>query len=219
MKPWLAELLRQQGLTPESAKARAEQVSFGFQPGDIVSSVMSFGSPTPVEITVASPNLADARLHAQHIKANMQKIPSLRDVQFLQELDYPTIPVTIDRERAGLSGMSAKQVADTVVVTTSSSRYVARNYWRDPKSGIDYQVEVLVPTPRMNSEQQLETIPIRMVSSNLNLMVRDVATVGKDAMPEGNRSKHHAAIYKHHCQCRRRGSRACRSGEDCEGHS
>ena len=183
VKPWLGELLQKKGLTPESAQARAEQVLFGFEPGDMVSEVMSFGSPTPVEIVVASPNLNDARAHALRIRAGMEKIPFLRDVHFQQELDYPTVPVEIDRERAGLSGMTAQQVADAVVVTTSSSRYVARNYWRDPKTGIDYQVEVLVPTPRMNSPEQVETVPLAIVDPELNLMVRDVAKVGKGAMP------------------------------------
>jgi multidrug efflux pump subunit AcrB len=74
-------------------------------------------------------------------------------------------------------------VADTVVVSTSSSRYVARNYWRDPTTGIDYQVEVLVPTPRMNSPQQLETVPLRTVNPDLNLLVRDVARMGQGTMP------------------------------------
>ena len=183
VKPWLAELLQKQGLTPESAKARAGQVTFGFEPGDMVSEVMSFGSPTPIEVVVASPNLADARAHALRIKAGMEKIPFLRDVQFQQELNYPTVPVEIDRERAGLSGMTAQQAADAVVVTTSSSRYIARNYWADPKTGIDYQVEVLVPAPRMNSPGQVETVPLRMVDPNLNLLVRDVAKVGTGAMP------------------------------------
>src|SRR4029077_1378207 len=121
-KRWLAELLGQQGLTVESAKARADQVIFGFEPGDMVSEVMSFGSPTPIEVVVASPNLADSRSHAERVMAAMKKIPSLRDVRFQQELDYPTVPVEIDRERAGLSGATARQVANAVVVTSSSSR-------------------------------------------------------------------------------------------------
>src|SRR5579864_5176697 len=138
VKPWLADLLRKQGLAPEAAQTRVEQVIFGFEPGDMVSEVMSFGSPTPIEVVVASPNLGDARSHAQRVMAAMKKIPSLRDVRFQQELDYPTVPVEIDRERAGLSGATARQVADSVVVTTSSSRYVDRNYWRDPTTGVDY---------------------------------------------------------------------------------
>ncbi len=183
VRPWLADLLEQQGLTAASAKARADQVAFGFEPGDIVSEVMSFGSPTPIEIAVVSPNLADAKEHADKIKTELEKIPYFRDVAYHQSIDYPTVPVQIDRERAGMSGMTAKEVADAILVSTSSSRYVARNYWRDPKSGVDYQVEVLVPTKRMNSSRQVETIPLRRVSGGSNLLVRDVATVSKGTMP------------------------------------
>ncbi len=179
VKPWLAELLLKLGLSPSAAQARVDQLRFGFEPGDVVSKVMSFGSPTPIEVMVMSPNLPDAEKHAMRIKAEMEKIPSLRDVQFQQTLAYPTVPVQIDREKAGLSGMTAKEVADSIQVATSSSRYVARNYWRDPKSGIDYQVEVMVPTARMNSPEQVETIPIRHGIGNLNVMVRDVAKVGE----------------------------------------
>jgi multidrug efflux pump subunit AcrB len=179
VKPWLADLLIKTGLRPEEAGARAAQVIFGFEPGDVVSKVMSFGSPTPIEVMVVSPDLAEAKAFALRVKAEMQRISGLRDVQFQQTLEYPTIPVDIDRQRAGLSGMTAKDIADSILVATSSSRYVARNYWRDPKTGIDYQVEVTVPTPRMNSPQQVETIPIRRTASNQNLMVRDVAKVGK----------------------------------------
>jgi multidrug efflux pump subunit AcrB len=183
IKPWLAELLQQKGLTPDSAKQRADLVTFGFEPGDIVSEVMSFGSPTPIEVAVASPNMADSKMFAMRIKKELEKNDYLRDVGFRQSLDYPTVPVKIDRERAGLSGLTARDVADAILVSTSSSRYVARNYWRDPKTGIDYQVEVLVPTPRMNSPRQVETIPVRHVEGGTNVLVRDVANVMAGAMP------------------------------------
>ena len=183
VKPWLAQVLQRQGLTAESARERAEQVIFGFEPGDMVSTVMSFGSPAPIEVVVAGPNLADSRAHAQRILAAMKKIPSLRDVKFQQELDYPTVPVEIDRERAGMSGVSAQQVANAVVVSSSSSRYVARNFWVDAKNGFSYQVQVEVPTPQMNSPAQLETISLAKVNPDLNLMIRDVARVGQGTMP------------------------------------
>jgi multidrug efflux pump subunit AcrB len=143
---------------------------------------MSFGSPTPIEVMVVSPDLGDAKSYALRIKTEMQKIPTLRDVQFQQTLEYPTVPVDVDRVRAGLSGVTAREVANAILVNTSSSRYVSRNYWRDPKTGIDYQVEVLVPAPRMNSPQQVETIPIREIHGDISLMVRDVAKVGKSVM-------------------------------------
>ena len=66
---------------------------------------------------------------------------------------------------------------------TSSSRYVAKNYWRDPKSGVDYQVQVQVPTQRMNRPQQVETLPLQRVNPDTNLMVRDVATVQTGTAP------------------------------------
>ena len=183
VKPWLVDLLEREGLTAEQAQDRAGRVRFGFEPGDIISEVMSFGSPTPVEIVVASPNLGDAEAHARRVKAKLAKLPFLRDVQFHQALNYPTVPVVIDRERAGLSGLTVEDVAGSVLITTSSSRYVARNYWRDPKTGVDYQVEVVVPTQRMDSPQQVETVPLKPVNPNLNLMVRDVARVKSGSMP------------------------------------
>src|SRR5262249_46432121 len=97
IKPWLAELLERKGLTPQSAKERADSVTFGFEPGDIVSEVMSFGSPTPIEVAIASPNMNDSKMFAMAVKAEMEKNPYLRDIGFRQSLDYPTVPVDIDR--------------------------------------------------------------------------------------------------------------------------
>ena len=160
-----------------------KKFSFGFEPGDIVSTVMSFGSPTPVEVVVAGPERDAVRAHALKVLEEMKKIPSLRDVQLYQQLDYPTVRVDIDREKAGLSGVTVKDVTDALLVGTSSSRYVAKNYWRDPKSGVDYQVQVQVPTQRMNRPQQVETLPLRRVNPDTNLMVRDVAKVQTGTTP------------------------------------
>jgi multidrug efflux pump subunit AcrB len=144
---------------------------------------MGFGSPTPIEIVVASPNLDDALKHATKIRNEMKKIPYLRDVQFQQTLNYPTVDVNIDREKAGLSGVTAQQVGNGVIVATSSSRFIALNYWQNAKTGFDYQVEVLVPTQRMTSSNQVSTLPVNQVSDSVNLMVRDVAEVQPGEMP------------------------------------
>jgi multidrug efflux pump subunit AcrB len=181
--PWLKGVLEQQGHSAAGAQARAQQFSMGFEPGDIVSTVMSFGSPTPVEVLVLGPDRDAVRAHALKVLAEMKKIPMLRDVQLYQQLDYPTVRVDIDRQKAGLSGVAVKDVTDALLVGTSSSRYVVRNYWRDPKSGVDYQVQVQVPTQRMNRSQQVGTLPIRKTGSDSNLLVRDVATVETSTTP------------------------------------
>ncbi len=181
--PWFAKLLEEYGVAEKTAVARAKHCQFGFEPGDIVSKVMSFGAPNPIEVVVASPNMPDARAHAEKIRAEMQKIPFLRDVEFQQTLEYPTVEVNIDREKAGLSGATAKQVGDGIIVATSSSRFVALNYWQNPKTGFDYQVEVLVPTTRMTSSMQVAELPLREVSPVTNLLVRDVAEIRESTMP------------------------------------
>ncbi|MGD9721988.1 MAG: efflux RND transporter permease subunit [Pirellulales bacterium] len=181
--PWLARLLEKHGVLADVARQRAEAAMFGFEPGNIVSEVMSFGSPTPIEVVVASPNLTDARRHAQQIKQQMSLIPSLRDVEFQQTLEYPTVEVDIDREKAGLSGVTAQQVGNAAVVATSSSRFIALNYWKNPKTGFDYQVEVLVPTARMTSSDQVARLPIEPINEVVNLLVRDVARVREGSMP------------------------------------
>ena len=74
--PWLKGVLEQEGCSPEEAEARAKKFSFGFEPGDIVSTVMSFGSPTPVEVVVAGPERDTVRAHALKVLEEMKKIPS-----------------------------------------------------------------------------------------------------------------------------------------------
>ena len=104
-------------------------------------------------------------------------------MQLYQQLDYPTVRVDIDREKAGLSGVAVKDVTDALLVGTSSSRYVVRNFWRDPHSGVDYQVQIQVPTQRMDHPQQVENLPVRKVNSDSNLMIRDVASVEPGTTP------------------------------------
>ncbi len=106
--PWLADRIEQGGLSREVALQQAQQATFGFEPGDIVSAVMSFGSMTPIAVRVVGTDLKLVRQHAEKIRAEMKRIPSLRDVGFEQMLDYPSVEIDIDREKAGLSGRGSK---------------------------------------------------------------------------------------------------------------
>jgi multidrug efflux pump subunit AcrB len=158
-------------------------VRLSFEPADIVSEVMSFGSPTPVDVSVTGPNLAEDRAFAEKIRLELAGIPSLRDLQYGLSLDYPTVSVELDRERAGLSGVTAEDVARSVVAATSSSRFVVPNYWPDPKTGIGYQVQVEIPYQVMNSMSQVETVPIQRPGLDRQVLLRDVATVSRGTMP------------------------------------
>jgi multidrug efflux pump subunit AcrB len=151
-------------------------VRFSFEPSDIVSRVMSFGAPTPIEVAVSGPNLADSRQYADKLRAKLAQVPTLRDLGFEQELDYPTVKVTVDRERAGVLGVTTDDVAKSVVAGTSSSRYTSANYWPDPKSGIGYQVQVEIPEQQLNSLEEVKNLPIARRSGH-QIDLRNVAGV------------------------------------------
>jgi multidrug efflux pump subunit AcrB len=181
LRDWLGRKWLAEGVPADRARKAAE-VRLSFEPADIVNDVMSFGSPTPVEVVVSGPKAADNRAHAEKVYAELAKVGTLRDLQFAQTLDYPTVEVTIDRERAALSGVSADQVARSLVEATSSSRFTVPNYWRDPASGIGYQVQVEIPQARMRSPADIEMVPVKH-NGGAPLLVRDVARVSEGAMP------------------------------------
>jgi multidrug efflux pump subunit AcrB len=155
-------------------------VSFSFEPSDIVSRVMSLGSPTPIEIAISGQNLTADRAFAEKAKEALQRIPSLRDLQFGQALDYPTVDVKVDREKAGVMGVTMADVSRALVTATSSSRFVVPNYWADPNSGVAYQVQVQVPQARMDSLEQAKNLPM-MDHGGQSLLLRNVASVTEGA--------------------------------------
>ncbi len=152
------------------------QVQMSFEAGDIVSDVMSFGSPTPVEVAIQGPALPANRAHAEKVMAELRKLPALRDLQFAQPLDYPTVDVQIDRERAGQYGLTMANVARSLVAATSSSRFVDPNYWRDPNSGNAFQIQVEIPQHRMASIADLADLPV-MQNREARPTLGDVATI------------------------------------------
>jgi multidrug efflux pump subunit AcrB len=181
--PWLAQRLEQRGLSKAEAQRQAKTATFGFQPGDIVTNVMSFGSLSPIAVRIVGTDLKNVRSHAEKIAANMRRIPHLRDIQFEQQLDYPSIEVVIDREKAGLSGATVDDVRNALVMATASTRFANLNYWVDVKTGFDYLVQLQVPPLRLDKPEDVEILPVESVNPEVNLMVRDVATVQRGVRP------------------------------------
>ncbi len=158
------------------------QLRLSFEPADIVNEVMSFGSPTPIDVAVSGPNLAESRAFGEKLRKELGEIKALRDLQITQSLDYPTIDIRLDREKGGLSGVVPADVARSVLTATSSSRFVVPNFWPDEKTGIGYQVQVQIPQAATSSISDLETIPIKSKSAG-QLLLRDIASVQKGTMP------------------------------------
>ncbi|HEU0007038.1 MAG TPA: efflux RND transporter permease subunit, partial [Terriglobia bacterium] len=150
----LKETLRQK------LKSTLPNVSVSFEAADIISQVMSFGSPTPIEVAVQGPSLPDNRSFAERLRGELGKVPSLRDLQYAQPLDYPTMRVTIDRDRAGQFGLAMADVAKSLVAGTSSSRFTDPNFWRDPRSGNAFQIQVEIPQHKMASTEDVQNLPV-----------------------------------------------------------
>jgi multidrug efflux pump subunit AcrB len=159
-----------------------KNVQLQFEAGDIVEEVMSFGSPTPIEVTINGTKLADNIAFAKKVHEQLARIPSLRDLQYAQSLSYPTVEVNVDRARAGLSGVSAHDVGRSLAPATLSSRFTTPLFWRDPESGVGYQVQVEIPQAQMTSIRDVQQMPLT-AANGTHLRVEDVAQVRQGSMP------------------------------------
>jgi multidrug efflux pump subunit AcrB len=155
-------------------------VSISFEPSDIVNRIMSMGASTPIEVAVSGPNLNANREFAEKIKAKLQQISVLRDLQFGQALNYPTVDVAVNRERAGLMGVKMSEVSRSLVAATSSSRFVVPNYWADPNSGVAYQIQVQIPQAVMGSIEEAQNLPVSYRDGKA-VLLRNIATVKEGA--------------------------------------
>ncbi len=179
----LVALKPEASLRGEELKERLRQrfakdlsnVEVSFEAGDIISQVMSFGSPTPIEVALQGPSLADNRAFAEKVRAELAKISNLRDLQYGQPFNYPTMQVTVDRNRAGQFNLTVADVAKSMVAATSSSRFVEPNFWRDPVSGNGFQIQVEIPQNRVRSIEDLKGL--RLSSEGNQALLRDVADV------------------------------------------
>ncbi len=152
------------------------ECTFSLEPGDIVSQIMNFGAPTPVEVTVLGTDFGQLRAYTARLQGELNRISGLRDLRLEQPLDYPSVDVDIHRELAGQLGVTSGQVAKSLSEATLSSRFTTPNYWADPKTGVGYQVQVQYPTPQMTSLQDVQNIPV-MPGGSEHPLLGDLATV------------------------------------------
>ena len=166
----------------ESLSKALPDVKLSFEAGDIVSDVMAFGSPTPIEVAVQGPALPASREFAAKVEVELKQITALRDLQYAQPFDYPTLEVQIDRERAGQFGLTMSSVARSLVMATSSSRFIEPNYWRDPASGNAFQIQVEIPQNRVASAEDVANLPIMQNGENRPVL-GDVAEIKMGKAP------------------------------------
>jgi CzcA family heavy metal efflux pump len=135
-------------------------VEFFFQPADIVTQILNFGLPAPIDVQIIGTDMQSSYVIAQQIANKMRHIPGTADVHVQQLLSLPTLHMDIDRTRATQLGLTAGNVAQSVLVSLSGSFQTSPNFWLNPKNEVTYQLAVQSPQYRMTSMQDLMTIPV-----------------------------------------------------------
>ena len=133
--------------------------TFFFQPADIVSQILNFGLPAPVDVQVVGRSPKNYAV-AQRLAAEIAKVPGAVDVNIHQVLDTPSINVNVDRDRAQTIGLTQRDVANSLLISLTGSGQTAPNYWLDPKNGVNYPVAVQTPQYDVNSMTSLRDTPI-----------------------------------------------------------
>ncbi len=135
-------------------------VQFFFQPADIVTQILNFGTPAPIDVALTGANQQGNFAVAQKLAARMKHIPGAVDVHVQQAYDAPTLFMNIDRTRVQSVGLQARDVAQNVLVSLSSSFQTAPAFWLDPRNGINYNIAVQTPQYRVDSYQALQNTPV-----------------------------------------------------------
>ena len=139
---------------------RFADLQFFFQPADIVDQVLNFGQPAPIDIRVSGPNNDDAYALAAKLARDLQDVPGIVDSHVFQVPDAPALTVDVDRTLATEVGATQQGTANNVLVATNSSAQTAPNFWVDPRNGVSYPLVVQLPTYRIESAEDLWTMPV-----------------------------------------------------------
>jgi CzcA family heavy metal efflux pump len=133
---------------------------FFFQPADMISQILNFGVPAPIDVELIGPNEKANFLIAEQITNRIQHIPGAVDVHVQQLRSFPAIFLNLDRTRVQSVGLSPTDVANSVLLTLSSSSTVSPSFWVNPLNGYEYNVAVQAPQYKIDNMQSLDNIPI-----------------------------------------------------------
>jgi multidrug efflux pump subunit AcrB len=141
--------------------------SFYFQPADIISQVLNFGLSAPLDIQIEYPNLDASFEVARRLRDRVREIPGTADVHLTQVLDYPTLKLDVDRQRAAQLGLSQRDVANNLLISLSSSSLLAPSYFLNPANNVNYTVVVKTPLAQIHSVPGLLATPLTPPSAAL----------------------------------------------------
>jgi multidrug efflux pump subunit AcrB len=135
-------------------------VTFSFLPADMVSQILNFGLPAPIDIQVVGNKIDQNRAFADKLLAQLRSVPGLVDLRIQQPADQPEIDFNVDRTKALQAGFTQREIAQNLLVTLSGSSQTSPNFWLDPKNGVSYPLMTETPQYQVDSLQSLANIPL-----------------------------------------------------------
>src|SRR5204863_1821520 len=158
-------------------------VQFSFIPSDIVSQILSFGLPSPIDVQIVGRDYEANRRFAAGLMTKILRVPGIVDLRVHQVANQPSLEVDVDRTRAAQVGLTQRDVANNLLYSLSGSGRPAPTFWLNPSTGVTSNVATMTPQYRMNSLQDLGTIPVSAAGGggDRGLMLEGVATVRRDA--------------------------------------
>jgi multidrug efflux pump subunit AcrB len=156
---------------------------FFFQPADMVSQILNFGAPSPIDIQLIGPSAKTNYAIVQQMSNRIQHVPGAVDVHVQQMRSYPTMFLNVDRTKAQSIGLSQQDVANGVLLTLSSSAQINPSFWVNPVSGTLYTVVVQVPQYKVDSLQSIDNIPISSANSRSPQILRNLAETSVNVEP------------------------------------
>src|SRR5271166_507076 len=163
---------------------RFAELQFFFQPADIVDQVLNFGQPAPIDVRVSGPDQGAAFALAAKIARALSRIPGVVDSHVFQVPNAPALTVNMDRALATEAGVTQQEAANNVLVATNSSAQTAPNFWVDPRNSVSYPLVVQIPTYRIGTSQDLQTMPVASgIGESTGQLLLNLATFGRQAVP------------------------------------
>ena len=153
--------------TEEYVQAMREQLprmfpgmTFSFLPADIVSQILNFGAPAPIDLQIRGANVAANFVYANKLLNRIRRIPGIADARIQQSPNNPSFNVDVDRTRAQYVGLTERDVTNSLVVNLAGSAQVAPTYFLNPDNGVSYSIVMQTPQYKMDSLSALETLPM-----------------------------------------------------------
>ncbi len=156
-------------------------VTFYFLPADIVSQILNFGLPAPIDIQILGRDLAANRVFADNLLNQLKFVPGTVDLRIQQAFDQPKLHIEVDRTKAQQIGYSARDIANNVLISLSGSFQTTPNYWLDQRTGVSYSIAAQTPQYNADSLQALENIPVTGPGTPQSQIMASVASFSRGA--------------------------------------